>query len=288
MSEDAGRFAERRRRALESRRGRGTRRPARDAGRRPRVPDRVRPAAARASDAADADGPSRDPVLVVPALEAPGGGDGARDRRGRARPVARRRGPVPRPRAKTCARGGSRSRDRTWSLASARARARDGRLPVRRGRARGAAAACREGRRTRSSCSARPARGADATFADVVGVSFAGRRELDVAADLDRLLREHGHDRVGLHDRRRPDPTRRRRTTSRATATIAPGDAVVMDFGGGHDGYCSDLTRTVFVGEPDEEQRRVYAAVHAAQQAAFEAVRARRGGSRTSTGRPAP
>ncbi|MGZ8593770.1 MAG: M24 family metallopeptidase [Actinomycetota bacterium] len=115
-------------------------------------------------------------------------------------------------------------------------------------------------------------RGADGVFGDVVRVPFAGRRELDVGADLDRLLRERGHERVeftivgsgpngasphhGASDRR-----------------IEPVDAVVLDFGGVAGGYCSDITRTVFVGEPDEEQRLVYDVVRAAQQAAFEAVR---------------
>jgi D-alanyl-D-alanine dipeptidase len=46
-----------------------------------------------------------------------------------------------------------------------------------------------------------------------------------------------------------------------------------MDFGGVRDDYCSDITRTVFVGEPTDEQREVYSIVRAAQQAAFEAVR---------------
>ena len=116
------------------------------------------------------------------------------------------------------------------------------------------------------------AKGADAAFDDVIELPFAGRAETEVAAELDRLLREHGHQRVdftivgsgpnaasGHHE-----PGERR---------IEPGDAVVMDFGGMRDDYCSDITRTVFVGEPSDEEREVYAIVRAAQQAAFEAVR---------------
>ena len=112
---------------------------------------------------------------------------------------------------------------------------------------------------------------ADAAFADVIELPFTGRSETELAAELDRLLLEHGHQRVdftivgsgpngasGHHE-----PGERR---------IAAGDAVVMDFGGVQDDYCSDITRTVFVGEPTDEQREVYAIVRAAQQAAFEAV----------------
>jgi D-alanyl-D-alanine dipeptidase len=54
---------------------------------------------------------------------------------------------------------------------------------------------------------------------------------------------------------------------------IGPGDAVVMDFGGVRDDYYSDITRTVFVGEPSDEERTVYGVVRSAQQAAFEAIR---------------
>ena len=50
-------------------------------------------------------------------------------------------------------------------------------------------------------------------------------------------------------------------------------DTVVLDFGGLRDGYGSDTTRTVHVGQPTDEVRRVYELVQAAQQAAFEAVR---------------
>ncbi len=54
---------------------------------------------------------------------------------------------------------------------------------------------------------------------------------------------------------------------------IASGDAVIFDWGGTIEGYFSDVTRTVHVGEPDEEFRRVYDLVRAANQATLDAVR---------------
>lgn len=116
------------------------------------------------------------------------------------------------------------------------------------------------------------ARGADAAFADVISLPFAGRRELDVAANLDRLLREHGHERVDFTIVG-SGPNGASPHHGAGERTIEPGDAVVLDFGGVASGYCSDITRTVFVGEPSQEQRRVYELVRAAQQTAFEAVR---------------
>jgi Xaa-Pro aminopeptidase len=48
---------------------------------------------------------------------------------------------------------------------------------------------------------------------------------------------------------------------------------VTLDFGVILRGYCSDMTRTVFVGKPVGEDRRLYQAVWDAQQAAIDAVR---------------
>ena len=47
---------------------------------------------------------------------------------------------------------------------------------------------------------------------------------------------------------------------------------VVLDFGVILRGYCSDMTRTVHMGKPTAEVRRLYQAVRDAQQAAIEAV----------------
>jgi Xaa-Pro aminopeptidase len=55
--------------------------------------------------------------------------------------------------------------------------------------------------------------------------------------------------------------------------TIEPGDAVVLDFGGVLDGYCSDTTRTLSVGEPGGLLGEVHAVVREAQAAARAVVR---------------
>jgi Xaa-Pro aminopeptidase len=116
------------------------------------------------------------------------------------------------------------------------------------------------------------ARSADAAYRELLGRPFGARTEDEVAGDLDAALRRNGHHSVDFitvgsgangasphhaHGRRR----------------IAAGDAVVLDFGGLVDGYASDTTRVVSVGDPPAEVAEVHEIVRRAQQAAFEAVR---------------
>lgn len=112
---------------------------------------------------------------------------------------------------------------------------------------------------------------ADATFEDILDVSFAGRREVEVAADLDRLLREHGHSQVDFTIvGAGPDGANPHHEAG--DRVIREGDMVVLDFGGLMDGYGSDTTRTVHVGEPTDEEHEVFEVVKRAQQTAFDAV----------------
>jgi Xaa-Pro aminopeptidase len=115
------------------------------------------------------------------------------------------------------------------------------------------------------------ARAADATFADLVEISFAGRQERAVAEVVRERLLEHGHETADFAIVA-SGPNGASPHHGAGERTIEAGDAVVLDFGGTREGYYSDITRTVFVGEPDEEQRTVYEAVRAAQQAAFDAI----------------
>jgi Xaa-Pro aminopeptidase len=119
---------------------------------------------------------------------------------------------------------------------------------------------------------AKVASAADASFADIVLVPFAGRREAEVAADVAEALRRHGH-RTADFTIVGSGPNGASPHHEAGERVIAEGDVVVLDFGGRLDAYCSDITRTVIVGEPPTEFDRVHDVVRQAQQAAFEAVR---------------
>jgi Xaa-Pro aminopeptidase len=113
---------------------------------------------------------------------------------------------------------------------------------------------------------------ADSTYAEIVNVRFAGRRETEVAADLARLLREFGHEQVDFTVVG-SGPNGANPHHEAGDRVIALGDTVVLDFGGLMNGYGSDTTRTVSVGAPDAEVQHVHEVVRQAQQAGFEAVR---------------
>jgi Xaa-Pro aminopeptidase len=113
---------------------------------------------------------------------------------------------------------------------------------------------------------------ADATLEEIVRLPFAGRRESEVGADLARLLREHGHSQVDFTVVG-SGPNGANPHHEMGERTIEEGDMVVLDFGGIKDGYGSDTTRTVHVGEPSDEEVEVFEVVQRAQQTAFESVR---------------
>jgi Xaa-Pro aminopeptidase len=113
---------------------------------------------------------------------------------------------------------------------------------------------------------------ADATYREILEAPFAGRKETDVAADLAALLRRFGHEQVDFTVVG-SGPNGANPHHEAGDRVIREGDAVVLDFGGLKDGYGSDTTRTVCVGEPTTEIRDVHEIVRQAQQAGVDAVR---------------
>lgn len=58
-----------------------------------------------------------------------------------------------------------------------------------------------------------------------------------------------------------------------STKIIERGDIVTLDFGALYDGYCSDITRTVAIGEPSEEFQKIYNVVREALKRGTEAIK---------------
>lgn len=113
---------------------------------------------------------------------------------------------------------------------------------------------------------------ADATYEEIQKVTFAGRKETDVAGDLADLLRQFGHEQVDFTVVG-SGPNGASPHHEAGDRVIERGDMVVLDFGGLRHGYGSDTSRTVHVGEPSAEEQRVHDVVREAQDAACRAVK---------------
>jgi D-alanyl-D-alanine dipeptidase len=117
----------------------------------------------------------------------------------------------------------------------------------------------------------RAARGADEAFRRLRDSRLEGLREEEIAVLLASLLRECGHDDVSFTIVA-SGPNGASPHHEPSDRTIRAGDPIVLDFGGRVGGYCSDLSRTVCVGEPPEGFDEVYELVREAQEAAVQAV----------------
>jgi len=100
-----------------------------------------------------------------------------------------------------------------------------------------------------------------------------GVSERSVAAVIESSMREAGYERIAFDTIVASGPHSAMPHYRAGTRSLAAGDLVVLDFGGVLDGYCCDLTRTVSIGPPSREVRRVYDAVRDAHAAAVAAVR---------------
>jgi len=224
--------------------------------------------------------PDEEPVLFVPALEAPrvpeAGG------LFRLRPWRETEDPVELAAAAASGSGGVRAcavSDRTWAVSLLALQAR-----LRAARWMAASTVTSPLRAVKDAAELEVLRAAGAAADRVAGalqrgdIALIGRHEADVAAEISRRLLAEGHAQVNFAivgsgpNAASPhhEPTDRR---------IGRGETVVCDFGGvlalpGDVGYCSDITRTVVTGAPSAEVAHCYAVLLDAQRAAVGAARA--------------
>jgi Xaa-Pro aminopeptidase len=106
----------------------------------------------------------------------------------------------------------------------------------------------------------------------VVPLIVPGVSERRVAAELDYRMMLAGADRPAFDTVVASGPNSSMPHAGISDRVIEERDLVVVDFGASKDGYCSDSTRTLVVGEPDERQREVLEAVTGAQREAIAAL----------------
>jgi Xaa-Pro aminopeptidase len=108
---------------------------------------------------------------------------------------------------------------------------------------------------------------------DVINDAKPGIKEQELAAKIDWRIKSAGFERCSFETIVASGPNSARPHAHAGERVLREGDLVVLDFGGVYGGYCVDLTRTVAIGQPDDDMARVYQAVLEAQMAAIAAVK---------------
>ncbi|MBI1886564.1 MAG: aminopeptidase P family protein [Chloroflexi bacterium] len=114
----------------------------------------------------------------------------------------------------------------------------------------------------------------DEAFVHVSEVIEPGWTERQVAWEIEKYAREHGADGLSFETIVAAGPWGAMPHAQPRDRRIEAGEPLVIDMGVRVDGYCSDLTRTIVVGEADGQFQRIYDIVLTAQLTAEELVKA--------------
>ncbi|MFO7772854.1 MAG: Xaa-Pro peptidase family protein [Dehalococcoidia bacterium] len=113
---------------------------------------------------------------------------------------------------------------------------------------------------------------ADAAFEEAKAVIRPGITEKEAAWEIERLLRREGSEGTPFEIIVASGPNSALPHARPTEKTICAGEPVLLDMGARISGYCSDLSRTLFVGEADKTLREIYDIVLKAQTTAIEGV----------------
>lgn len=113
----------------------------------------------------------------------------------------------------------------------------------------------------------------DKAFTDILNFIRPGVTELQIAAELEYSMKKHGAGGLSFDS---IVASGKNSSLPHAVPTNKPveeGDFLTMDFGCTYDGYCSDMTRTIVVGNASDKQREIYDTVLKAQLEAMKVIR---------------
>ena len=114
----------------------------------------------------------------------------------------------------------------------------------------------------------------DAAMEAVCPTITAGISEREIAWRMEVAMREFGADGTSFGAIVAAGPNGAMAHHRPSDHLVQAGQPIVIDMGARVGGYCSDITRTVIVGEPDETFRRIYDIVLGSQLTAISTVRA--------------
>ena len=113
----------------------------------------------------------------------------------------------------------------------------------------------------------------DEAFAYALKVIMPGRKEKDIALELEYFIRKKKKADISFNIILVSGTRASLVHGSPSSKILRQGDIVLLDMGAGWGGYCSDLTRTICLGRMSCEQKRVYELVLRAQEEAIAAIR---------------
>lgn len=114
----------------------------------------------------------------------------------------------------------------------------------------------------------------DSAFSHILEVLSPGMTEREVALELEYYMKRHGAEALSFDTIAASGVNSSMPHAIPTDKPLENGDFLTMDFGCVYEGYCSDMTRTVAIGRADDEMRRVYDTVLAAQTEALAHVKA--------------
>lgn len=114
---------------------------------------------------------------------------------------------------------------------------------------------------------------ADKAYENILEFIKPGVTEKEISDKIKELLMEFGGEDLSFEPIVASGPNSSMPHYSGDQRVIEEQDLVILDFGCIYNGYCSDTSRTVFIGEPTEEQRKVYEIVLEANSKAEEATK---------------
>jgi Xaa-Pro aminopeptidase len=114
----------------------------------------------------------------------------------------------------------------------------------------------------------------DKAFEETSAQLEVGMTETEAAWIFEKSVREQGAESISFETIVAIGPNAARPHHATSDSELVEGQTIVFDCGARYQGYCSDLTRTVVLGEADDEIKRVYDIVLTAQLAAIDMVKA--------------